>query len=732
MTLPVPRPVVVQASPPRVQFTEQRPNRVTITAPGPQGPRGPAGGSDMTGMAGVNVMAEEYGAVGDGVTDDTEAIQAALDSAGVGARVYFPKGTYKISAPLRPKRQQILTGDYATKYEAGAWPFQAGTAIVADPGTFEGSAVFYSEFSSYGVELTHLAIIGPGRDHAETVHGIYFGPWADSAGERAWKVNDCLINGCSGAGIAGHMWVFDLRDSHVSNCGYGIWTFDDDGMLDTRIIGCNIYFNLYGGIVLDGGWTGAIDIIGTRVERSGNKYGYPDAPLVPDAPGVRIRRGQQIALIGVNTDANTGHGLHIGNPTASTYNIMVVGCHWKRDGGGDQQEFEYWRWNESNEQVLCDPEDEGAQCISTSGFAAVRLERTFKVVLSACTLSYGAQDDFNWETDPLSPTYALHATDSGEWQVVNSVLDSWVLSRRVNIGTGNYSYKIDAVGQAASAGRILTVEGGADVSKVIEFKSDGQIKWNLGLNPDVYSGNWFVARWDALGEYLDTPLSIAYDTGRLTTKQQLITSDDPAAITFAVGAPAGQTSNIAAFGVDGVTLAGVKPDGRVFGAAGVDGADYATVAQLSGGSGPTLELAGTTTDDKVVRFVTDDVVEWEMGQSRDSYGGGWFLARFDALGDYVDSPITVAGDSGRITTKHLLVTPGADVICLAVGAPAGQTSNIASFGVDGVTLASVTASGTVRGQAATSGDDLIPLGQLQALVAASATWADFQSAIAAL
>lgn len=50
----------------------------------------------------VNVL--DFGAVGNGVADDTAAIQAALDSAPPeGLKLYFPAGTYKTTAPLIPK-----------------------------------------------------------------------------------------------------------------------------------------------------------------------------------------------------------------------------------------------------------------------------------------------------------------------------------------------------------------------------------------------------------------------------------------------------------------------------------------------------------------------------------------------------------------------------------------------------------------------------------------------------
>lgn len=47
---------------------------------------------------------KEFGAVGDGITDDTAAIQRAFDRmAEIGGTLFFPRGTYKITSSIKPK-----------------------------------------------------------------------------------------------------------------------------------------------------------------------------------------------------------------------------------------------------------------------------------------------------------------------------------------------------------------------------------------------------------------------------------------------------------------------------------------------------------------------------------------------------------------------------------------------------------------------------------------------------
>jgi hypothetical protein len=111
-----------------------------------------------TGAVATNVQAKlrqtvsvkDFGAVGDGVTDDSAAIQASFDFLTTGGTVYFPNGVYKLTASgLRIKYDNITIMGYgATLYYPTALPtfndcsswngFGGGAAItVAKPNSVQ-------------------------------------------------------------------------------------------------------------------------------------------------------------------------------------------------------------------------------------------------------------------------------------------------------------------------------------------------------------------------------------------------------------------------------------------------------------------------------------------------------------------------------------------------------------------------------------------------------------------
>jgi len=91
----------------------------------------------LGGLAGVvyNVMSPEFGATGDGVTDDATAIQAAIDAAddAGGGIVFFPAGQYSISSVLDWPGTVSLLGVGASS-SAIAQSFNSGHMLSAEVG----------------------------------------------------------------------------------------------------------------------------------------------------------------------------------------------------------------------------------------------------------------------------------------------------------------------------------------------------------------------------------------------------------------------------------------------------------------------------------------------------------------------------------------------------------------------------------------------------------------------
>lgn len=74
------------------------------------------------------VSVKDFGAVGDGVTDDAVAIQAAI-TASVGKSVYFPSGTYIVGTTLNLPSNSYLFGDLCSatlKLKSQAWGSSSG------------------------------------------------------------------------------------------------------------------------------------------------------------------------------------------------------------------------------------------------------------------------------------------------------------------------------------------------------------------------------------------------------------------------------------------------------------------------------------------------------------------------------------------------------------------------------------------------------------------------------
>jgi len=72
------------------------------------------GGGGGTDLGWVNVKNAPYNATGDGITDDTAAIQSAINAVGAagGGVVFFPKGVYLCNGAFDATTNSILKFPY--------------------------------------------------------------------------------------------------------------------------------------------------------------------------------------------------------------------------------------------------------------------------------------------------------------------------------------------------------------------------------------------------------------------------------------------------------------------------------------------------------------------------------------------------------------------------------------------------------------------------------------------
>ena len=78
------------------------------------------------------VSVKDFGAVGDGVADDTTAIQDAIDAFPNGVTVYFPRGTYRVTAQIVVNTKVSLLGDGIASENGTGSTFRGATCILRD------------------------------------------------------------------------------------------------------------------------------------------------------------------------------------------------------------------------------------------------------------------------------------------------------------------------------------------------------------------------------------------------------------------------------------------------------------------------------------------------------------------------------------------------------------------------------------------------------------------------
>lgn len=240
-----------------------------------------------TRLGGLDV--NQFGAIGDGLADDTAAIQKAVDSK-IG-EIRFSRGTYRITKPIiidleRIGPTSILADGPARIVMNGPGPalrFVGTHKGTASPDTFEDN-VWKNQRSPM---VDGLEIVG---DHADA-RGI------EASGTMQLTVTRVVIRKT----LHGIHLVNRNRNVIISNChiyenrGVGIF-YDHVNLHQSNIIGCHVSYNNAGGIVIRGGDVRNVHIGTCDIEGNmGGPDSEPTANVLLDSTGGSIG---EITIVG--------------------------------------------------------------------------------------------------------------------------------------------------------------------------------------------------------------------------------------------------------------------------------------------------------------------------------------------------------------------------------------------------------------------------------------------------
>jgi hypothetical protein len=187
----------------------------------------------------VNVF--DFGAVGDGVADDTVALQNAMNQ--VGKTVFLPKGTYKTTATLTPRCAQII-GESAL--DSIIEPSSAVTKVMS---------IHYGGVNDpYPTYMQGFKVDGANTTNAT---GLYFGD-VDSCAVTVDTIYVQNFTGTSGVGIRiGQVLKSNFRRVFATGCYNGMLCLDPTGISFPTTVhfdSCVFSDNVNVGAELTTGW----------------------------------------------------------------------------------------------------------------------------------------------------------------------------------------------------------------------------------------------------------------------------------------------------------------------------------------------------------------------------------------------------------------------------------------------------------------------------------------------
>jgi len=283
----------------------------------------------------INVKAAAYGAVGDGVADDTAAINAALAAAGSGGVVFFPHGSYLVSAGIT-----MTTG--ANIMGTGMW-----SSIIVFSHATANCLTYGADLAAIGnLFIRDMAIITQTTGSGNLIH-------VSGAGRKV-LVDNCRLAPYSGSAVSAPSSGSDVRV--LIRSGEMVKGHTGNPLVSAVFAGADSQFSMVGTqLSLNGGFASSSDalvqvtygsIVGCQFDlstnASGTIYGVK-APAVefPQRPAVVVgcnfwctgaagtvnlfQAGTINTVMDVGNDYGTGWtNVHAGSPTAANSSSGVL------------------------------------------------------------------------------------------------------------------------------------------------------------------------------------------------------------------------------------------------------------------------------------------------------------------------------------------------------------------------------------------------------------------------
>ena len=272
---------------------------------------------------------QNFGAKGDGITDDTAAIQRAIDAAAAagGGQVYVPTGTYIVSGGVEPSDGCLMLKSNVYLYGDG---MGATTVKVADGSDTKITGVIRSAYGeeTHDFGVSKLTIDGNRDNTTGKIDGWFNGYIPGQAGYDSNVTLDSVeVKDCSGYGFDPHEQTINMVIKNSVSHGNGLdgfvadflsnSTFENNVAYDNDRHGFNIVtsthdFTLTNNVAYNNGGNGIVVQRGSENIPSPSNITITGGEVYGNgAEGVLIKMSSEVTVSGVDIHDNTSAGVRI-------------------------------------------------------------------------------------------------------------------------------------------------------------------------------------------------------------------------------------------------------------------------------------------------------------------------------------------------------------------------------------------------------------------------------------